>query len=91
MSLAAGFRHLGYGVGLGPLILVPHCSRQLHFNSFRFRTDRMPYNLAFGHLKILYEDEEGYTLNVYAASGKEEHTLHVHTAKMDTPYTSTLQ
>jgi hypothetical protein len=39
----------------------------------------------------LYEDEGGYTLNVYTASGKEEHTLHVSTAKMDTPSTSTLQ
>ncbi len=62
----------------------------LGLNSFLFRTDRMPYSLAFWHLKILYEDEEGITIQVYTTGGKEEHparphgedgyTLHVHTS-----------
>ncbi len=52
MSLASGFRHLGYGVRLGPLILVPHpCCRHRHLNSFWLRNDQMLYSPVFWHLK----------------------------------------
>ncbi len=51
MSLASGFRHLGYVVRLGPLILVPRCCRHWHFNSFWLQIDQMLYSPAFWHLK----------------------------------------
>jgi hypothetical protein len=70
MSPASAFRH-----PKSLLILVLDCSQHRHINSFRYRTDRMPYSPPFRHLKSLQEGEEGYTLHV--------HTLQV--VERDTP------
>jgi hypothetical protein len=75
------------GIGLDPLIPVPDSSRHRHFNSFRYRTDWMPYSRAFRLLKTLYKGEEGYTLHVYTTGGEKEYTLHVHTAHGEDGYT----
>ena len=59
------------GTGLDPLIPVPDSSRHRHFNSFRYRTDWMPYSRAFRLLKTLYKGEEGYTLLGSTSGGKK--------------------
>jgi hypothetical protein len=90
MSLASGFRHLGYGVGLGPLILVPrYC---------------MLYSPAFWHLKYCIKMKKelpcrsillvvtrntpctstrrrrGYTLHVHTSGDWKGYTLHSYSA-----------